>query len=218
MKRLALFLLVLALPVLIQAAETRYVTDHLIITLRSGQGSQYQIIKTLPSGTPLEVLETTDSGYSRVRTPDGAEGWVVSRYLSEEPIARDRLAKAMKQLERLQIRNRKLKSQLAELRKQTAELQAEHDRLRNENTRLTSELKHLREVAAKPAELEEQNHTLKQQNVSLEKELQLVRQENQALQNSTQREWFIAGAGVLLGGILLGLILPRIRWRRKNTW
>lgn len=218
MKRLAIFLLVLALPVLVQAAETRYVTDHLIITLRSGQGSQYQIIKTLPSGTPLEVLETTDSGYSRVRTPDGAEGWVLTRYLSEEPIARDRLAKVQKQLERLQTRHRKLRTQLAELRKQTAELQAERDRLRSENAKLTSELKHLREVAAKPIELEAQNRTLKQQNVSLEKELQLVRQENQVLQNSTQRDWFIAGAGVLLGGILLGLILPRIRWRRKNTW
>lgn len=218
MKRLAIFLIVLALPVLVQAAETRYVTDHLIITLRSGQGSQYQIIKTLPSGTPLELLETTDSGYSRVRTPDGAEGWVLSRYLSEEPIARDRLEKAQKQLERLQAGNRKLRTQLAELRKQAAELQAERDRLRSENARLTSELKHLREVAAKPIELEEQNRTLKQQNVSLEKELQLVRQENQALQNSTQRDWFIAGAGVLLGGLLLGLILPRIRWRRKNTW
>ncbi len=218
MKRLAIFLLVLALPVLVQAAETRYVTDHLIITLRSGQGSQYQIIKTLPSGTPLEVLETTDSGYSRVRTPDGAEGWVLTRYLSEEPIARDRLAKVQKQLERLQTRHRKLRTQLAELRKQTAELQAERDRLRSENAKLTSELKHLREVAAKPIELEAQNRTLKQQNVSLEKELQLVRQENQVLQNSSQRDWFIAGAGVLLGGILLGLILPRIRWRRKNTW
>jgi len=217
-KRLAIFLLVLALPVLVQAAETRYVTDHLIITLRSGQGSQYQIIKTLPSGTPLEVLETTDGGYSRVRTPDGAEGWVLSRYLSEEPIARDRLEKAQKQLERLKTGNRKLRTQLAELRKQAAELQAERDRLRSENARLTSELKHLREVAAKPIELEAQNRTLKQQNVSLEKELQLVRQENQALQNSTQRDWFIAGAGVLLGGLLLGLILPRIRWRRKNTW
>jgi len=217
-KRLAIFLLVLALPVLVQAAETRYVTDHLIITLRSGQGSQYQIIKTLPSGTPLEVLETTDSGYSRVRTPDGAEGWVLTRYLSEEPIARDRLAKVQKQLERLQTRHRKLRTQLAELRKQTAELQAERDRLRSENAKLTSELKHLREVAAKPIELEAQNRTLKQQNVSLEKELQLVRQENQVLQNSSQRDWFIAGAGVLLGGILLGLILPRIRWRRKNTW
>ena len=220
MKRLAIFLFVLALPLplLVQAAETRYVTDHLIITLRSGQGKQYQVLKTLPSGTPLEILETTEDGYSRVRTPDGIEGWVLSRYLSEEPIARDRLAKAQKQLERLQADNRKLRSQVTELRKKAAELEAERDRLRSENRKLAGELKHLKQVAAKPIELEEQNRILKQQNVSLEKELQLVRQENQVLQNSTQRDWFIAGAGVLLGGILLGLILPRIRWRRRNTW
>jgi len=217
-KRIAFFLLVLALPLVVQAAETRYVTDHLIITLRSGQGSQYQIIKTLPSGTPLEVLETTESGYSRVRTPDGVEGWVLSRYLSEEPIARDQLEKARKQLERYRTSNGKLRQQLAELRKKAGELEAERNRLQRENEKLAAELTHLKQVAAKPILLEQQNQELKQQNVSLEKELQLLQQENQVLQNSSQRDWFIAGAGVLLGGMLLGLILPRLRWRRKSTW
>ncbi len=218
MKRLAYFLLVLALPLLVQAAETRYVTDHLIITLRSGQGSQYQIIKTLPSGTPLEVLETTESGYSHVRTPDGTEGWVLSRYLTDEPIARDQLEKARKQLERYRASNRKLKQQVTELRQKTSELEAERDRLSRENKQLAAELERLKAVAAKPILLEKQNQELKQQNVSLEKELQLLQQENQVLQNSSQRDWFIAGAGVLLGGMLLGLILPRLRWRRKSSW
>ena len=35
------------------------------------------------SGTPLDVLENTKH-YSRVRTPDGAEGWVKSAYLVTE--------------------------------------------------------------------------------------------------------------------------------------
>ncbi len=217
MKRLV-FLLALALPLWVEAASTQYVTDHLIITLRSGQGSQYQILKTLPSGTPLEVLETTENGYSRVRTPDGMEGWVLSRYLTEEPIARDRLEKAQKQLERFRNSNRKLKQQLAELRQQTKALETERNRLQAENEKLSAELARLKEVAAKPILMEQQNQELRQQNVSLEKELQLLQQENQALQNSSQRDWFIAGAGVLLGGLLLGLILPRLRWRRKNTW
>jgi len=217
-KRIAFFLLVLALPLLVQAAETRYVTDHLIITLRSGQGSQYQIIKTLPSGTLLEVLETTEDGYSRVRTPDGVEGWVLSRYLREDPIARDQLEKARKQLERYRASNGKLRQQLAEVRKQAGELEAERNRLQRENEKLAAELAHLKQVAAKPILLEQQNQELKQQNVSLEKELQLLQQENQVLQNSSQRDWFIAGAGVLLGGMLLGLILPRLRWRRKSAW
>ena len=53
---------------------------------------------------------------------------------------------------------------------------------------------------------------------SLEKELQLIQQENQSLKDRSQREWFIAGAGVLLGGMLLGLIIPKLRWRKKSGW
>jgi SH3 domain protein len=29
---------------------------------------------------------------------------------------------------------------------------------------------------------------------------------------------FLAGAGVLLGGILLGLTLTRLRWRKREHW
>ena len=73
-------------------------------------------------------------------------------------------------------------------------------------------------MAAQPILLDKQNRELKQQNVSLEKELQLIQQENQVLKDRSQREWFIAGAGVLLGGMLLGLILPKLRWRKKSGW
>ena len=41
-------------------AETRYVSDELQITLRSGQSTQHQILRMIPSGTPLEVLETNE--------------------------------------------------------------------------------------------------------------------------------------------------------------
>ena len=53
---------------------------------------------------------------------------------------------------------------------------------------------------------------------TLEKELQLLHQENQSLKDRSQREWFIAGAGVLLGGLLLGLIIPKFSWRKKSSW
>jgi len=37
-------------------AETRYVSDELRITMRSGEDFSYQVIKELQSGTQLEVL------------------------------------------------------------------------------------------------------------------------------------------------------------------
>ncbi len=219
MKKLSLFISVLMLPILVQAQNVQYVSDQLIITMRTGQGSQYQILKTLPSGTRLEVLETNDdTGYAKVRIADGTEGWVLTRFLSLEPIAREKLAAAQSKLQRISEQNRVLKEELATLKQNHTELEAERDTLLGQSKAAKSEMERLSQVAAQPIQLDKQNRELKQQNVSLEKELQLIQQENQVLKERSQREWFIAGAGVLLGGMLLGLILPKLRWRRKSNW
>ena len=219
MKKIALFLTALILPILVQAQDIEYVSDQLIITMRTGQGSQYQILKTLPSGTRLEVLETNDeTGYSKVRVADGLEGWVLSRFLVAEPIAKEKLAAAQNKLQRLLEKNNALKEELANLNKSYSELETERNALLSQTESANTELERLSQVAAQPILLDKQNRELKQQNVSLEKELQLMQQENQVLKDRSQREWFIAGAGVLLGGMLLGLIIPKLRWRKKSGW
>ena len=218
-KKISLFLTALFLPILVQAQNVQYVSDHLIITMRTGQGSQYQILKTLPSGTRLEVLESNDeTGYTKVRIPDGMEGWVLSRFLSEEPIAKEKLASAQSKLQRLLEQNNALKEELATLKNSSADLETERNALLSQTESTNAELERLNQVAAQPILLDKQNRELKQQNVSLEKELQLIQQENQVLKDRSQREWFIAGAGVLLGGMLLGLIIPKLRWRKKSGW
>ena len=218
MKKISLFLVGLLLPILVEAQTTQYVSDHLVITMRSGQGSQYQILKTLPSGTRLEILETSDTGYTKVRNAEGVEGWVLSPYLSPEPIAKEKLAVAQGRLQRLKEKNNELKQELAELQKSHQELEAERATLASKTESADAEVERLNQVAAQPILLDKQNRELKQQNVSLEKELQLLQQENQSLKDSSQREWFITGAGVLLGGLLLGLIVPKLRWRKKSSW
>ena len=76
-------------------AESRYVSDTLEITMRSGKGTSFGITRMLRSGTRLEVLdEDKKTGYTKVRTKSGKEGWVLSRFLMKSPAARDRLANA----------------------------------------------------------------------------------------------------------------------------
>jgi len=46
-----------------------------------------------------------------------------------------------------------------------------------------------------------------------------LEQENRGPKNQANQRWSLSGAGVLAGGILLGLILPRLRLgRRKSAW
>lgn len=202
----------------IQAAEYQYVSDQLVITLRNGQGNAYQILKTLPTGTRLEVLETTDEGYSRVRTSDGTEGWVRSQYLMNDPTAAMQLEEATRKLNNLQEENEKLRTTLSEVQEERASLASERDELLGKTEEAEKRLDHLNEVAAKPIVLDRENRELQQKNVALEKELQILNQENQVLKDRAEREWFIAGAGVLLGGLLLGLLIPRIRWKKQSSW
>ena len=90
--------------------------------------------------------------------------------------------------------------------------------LSSEKQQLDSELVRLNEVAKKPIILDKQNKELLEKNVTLEKDLQRLTQENHSLKDRSQREWFIAGALVLFGGIILGLIIPKLRRRKTSSW
>ena len=74
MKKFFAFLLLSILAFSAMAKE-QYVIDVLYITLRAGQGDEFQVLRSMKSGTRLEVLEVSDQGYSLVRTEKGEEGW-----------------------------------------------------------------------------------------------------------------------------------------------
>lgn len=117
MKATSLFLVLVAAISGLAQAETRYVSDRLEIQMRTGKGTQFKILRMLPSGTALEVLEVDQqNGYSRVRSAGGVEGWVLNRYLMKGKAARDRLAEAEKELARLELENRKLSASVGELK------------------------------------------------------------------------------------------------------
>ncbi len=221
MNRIFISLLVLLgmLQVQTAMAETFYVSDQLRITLRSGQGNQFQIIRALESGTKLDVTQQTDTGYSQVRLEDGTEGWVRSQYLTKDPIAKDKLDKVELKLEKLETSLVAIKKERDALREENKVLSTEKQQFEKTNSTLSEKIKYVTEIAAKPQlELEASNSKLQQANLELEKGLQRLSQENQVLRDRSNREWFIAGAGVLIAGMLLGLIVPKIRWKRKSNW
>ena len=211
------YILVFILPFAVQA-ETKYVSDHLVITVRTGQGAQFQIIKTLESGTHVKVLETTDTGYTQIETSDGTEGWVRSQYLADEPVASEKLVKTEAKLLKVQTALENLREKFAALNSEHKTLSKNQSTLSADKKKLDSELARLSEVAKKPIILDRQNRQLQEKNVTLEKDLQRLNQENHSLKDRSQREWFIAGALVLFGGIILGLIIPKLRSRKRSAW
>ena len=214
MKRLFLILSLIATmtaPAL--AAPNRYVTDELQINMRSGPTNGHRIIRMLDAGTPLEVVENTEDGWSRVRVGN-AEGWVLTRYLSGTRSARDRLAAATSTLERTQQELQSLKQNLGSesQRLQAAQRQVE------ELTAANEQMKRQLGEAARGVAMANENRELKKQAVDLQRRIEMLENESERLSDRSQRDWFVAGALVVFGGFLTGIIVTRIRWRKKSSW
>jgi SH3 domain protein len=201
------------------AASTRYVSEELEITMRTGQGVKFGISRMLTSGTKLTVLETNKAtGYSKVRTQTGKEGWVLTRYLSNEPSSRNRAATSEQKVANLELEIAKYKEELQVLSSQNESSSAENLTLKETSQRLSKELDDLRRTASSAVALDNENRQLKQKLQQMNHDMQAVTIENSALKGSDSKRWFLIGAAVLFGGILLGLIIPRLRVRRKDAW
>ncbi len=199
------------------SAETVYVSDQLETYMRSGKGNQYRIVRTLPSGTALQVMET-DAGYSRVRAPSGTEGWVLSRFLMTNRPARERLGDVEQRLAQLELENGKLTTEIEKVRGVKANIQSEQEGLVTANQKLTQQLEEIKRTASSALAIDAENKELKSRIVGYERQLQTLRQENEGLKDRTARDWFMVGAGVTILGMIIGLIVPRIRWRKKSSW
>ena len=201
------------------AAETTlYVTDQLKLEVRSGKSTQHKILRFLPSGTPVTVLEQTDDGYTHVVTPQGTDGWMLSRHLMDTPSARDRLAQMESNYGQLESENAKLKQELNDLVAFKTDLEERNRNLQGKDADRQQELEKLRRTAARPVELAKQNKQLQQQLNDERETIQELRNENDLLKAQTKRKWFITGAVVTLGAMFIGLIIPRIPWRRRRGW
>ena len=199
-------------------AETNYVSDQLEVTLRSGKSTSHSIIRMLRSGTPVEVLEEDkDSGYSMVRAL-GKEGCVLSRYLMKGPVPRDQLADAEKKLAELELENRKMTTAMQALNEEKGAIEKKNSTMDADYRKVSQELAEIKRTASSALAIDSENKDLKSRLVALERNLQTLQQENENLKDRTARDWFMVGAGVVLIGILVGLIIPRIRWRKKSSW
>lgn len=200
-------------------AETLYISDRLEVTMRKGKSTGHNIVRMLRSGTAVEVLgKDKKSGYTHIRTKSGKEGWVLSRFLMQGRAAREQLTSAEKKLAQLELKNRKLGTSMQALEAEKTILTKERSSLYGEHRKVSQELSEIKRTASSALAIDSENKTIKSRLISLERELQTTKQENESLKDRTARDWFMVGGGVVLLGIIVGLIIPRIRWRKKSSW
>ncbi len=201
--------------------ETGYVADELIITLRQGMGNQYKILRTLKTATPLEILEKGDT-YFRVRTRKGDEGYVLRQYVSMQTPKPTIIANLSREvgalnskIEKLEAERKNLQEKITDLQKnstmsekslnrQLADVQEKYrqtrqqlDSVNKDHSSLLSKSENLINIIAERDQLAAENEKL----ASKAEELKI---ENSDLLRTGVIKWFLAGAGVLFFGWILG--------------
>jgi SH3 domain protein len=199
-------------------AATRYITDEFEVTMRSGTSTSNEIIQLLKSGEAVTILEEEVDNYSLVENESGKKGYVLNRYLVDEPSSKY-------QLEQLQVRSTEQQETNALLQSEIQKLQAgleseQTDNVSLENALLTTEteLARVKEAAQNTLSIVDKNEQLESSVKKLTQNNSILNEENSALRDNSNMDWFIRGAGISLIAFVLGIIITRIRWRKQDSW
>jgi SH3 domain protein len=215
------------------SAETRYVSDILVIALRAAPDNDSEVIQKLYSDAPLEILEEKEN-FVRVRTGSGQEGWVIKRYTISNIPKSMVIAELGEKIKRLEL-------SLESVEKEKKQLEMEPGKIQNnpDNTpgaiQSTNEQdkKEMERIITEHQEISEKYNQLLTQSknvIQLSQQMEAMEKENIKLRASKKKgkdvvrtlknikdtffqadmiPWFLAGSGVLLAGILLGKVSRR---------
>ena len=218
MRKLRRWLLGLVASVpLVAYAETAYITEKLEVPVRSGESREYRIIRYLQAGAQVEMLQTYESGYTKIRDERGREGFVLGRYLVDRSpsfvIAGRLEAEVAKQRETI----KRLEQDIEAL---TAQNKSSNESIRIAKDQLAEKEVELKEFLATAGD----SITLKNRLVALETERQVLLADNETLRaeklaarDDSFKSWFALGAVTLAVGWFVGLLMPRVRRSRIDT-
>ena len=202
-----------------QAGDIRYVKDVIYINLRSGPGQQDPTLAVIPSGVRMAVLERDQArGVYRVRLLSGKhagkEGWVLARFLSDQPIAREQLEQAQETQNALRAKTATLEQTLLEIRGAKQQADKELAALRRENQTLQRELKEIKELSASAVEAHHQRQLLEQRLTEQAARLQAAAAASAAAEEKLYM--VVISAAVLALGV--GFYIGYTPVRREKRW
>lgn len=204
------------------AQETYYVSDELLVPLRSGAGNNYRILhRGLPSGTQVQVFTTSEDGdWMEVETVKGTKGWLPTQYLQQEQPAAVKLARAEANLAKVTAERDALKASLSSVKGEASELGSTSEALQTELDATKAELAEIRRISSNAVALDRQNQALVADLETQRSEAELLKLENVRLQERISSNLLLDGAVAVLLGVVIAIVAPRLwpRKRRNDGW
>lgn len=201
MKKTALIGLFLLLLQTYASAETKFVHEVMKVTLRTGPGTDHKIITMIESGQQVEVVEKGDE-WTRVSLPDGREGFVLNRFLTDKTPTVLLLKNLERKHENLTNKHEALLEKTEQIKEENKQLQGEFSTLQKKYNDMSKAYENLKKGSADFFSLKENYETA---SVQLEKQSQRTEILTEKLKQK-YIQFFAFGAGVLLLGIIIGFI------------
>ena len=212
LKILSIALLIITFKV--NAESFVYITDELDLPIRSDKNFGNNIIRLLPSGTELSLLQSTEDGWAQIKFDDTI-GWIKSFYLSPDPSSREKLKKLTRSYNANKLLISKLSEEKESLEKELQSLKEENTDLLVQSSKSQAEKEHIEQIYQDALKLEHENDKLTQEKLQLKAELQLSENNTQIQKDTSSRNWFIVGAIVLFFGMMIGFIVPNLLKRKR---
>jgi SH3 domain protein len=198
-------------------ADTVYVSEDFEITMRTGPGNDRKIISLVQSGKALEILEKGDE-WSMVRIPNGKEGWVLNRYLTESQPCAMVLDRVRQDYDVLAAQYKEIKSRHEELITQKTVIDADLSQSQHDRDELSQAYTSLKKEAAEYLKLKKRH-----QEITAELEAERTRSaklddENMQMKRSRIIQWVLTGGGIMLVGFFIGLFSSSRRKPRSALY
>jgi SH3 domain protein len=207
--RIGMFVLMgLALTALSSAAETRYVTDDLTITLRTGPANDRKIIAFPKAGAALQVIKEGDE-YTEVQTYSGKQGFVLTRYLTTQVPAEIRLAQLEKEHAAIVKRYETLRDKAATLNTESKGLSGDLSTAQKSLEKVTAEYEALKRDSKEFLTLKAKYDKAVKDAAEARARADKVDKELSQLYSSQLNTGLLYGGGLIVLGFIAGFILKR---------
>ncbi len=203
-----LVLMAIVLTAISSAAETRYVTDDLTITLRTGPAKDRKIIAFPKAGTPMQVVSAGDE-YTEVQMSNGKQGFVLTRFLTGQVPADIRLAQLEKKHATVVQRYEELKERATSLNTESKGLSGELSSTQKALDKLTAEHEKLKSESQEFLKLKAKHEKAVKDAAEARARADKVDKELSQLYSSELNTGLLYGGGLIVLGFITGFIVKR---------
>ncbi len=197
-------------------AKGVYVRDWITISVRTSPYDTAKMIGLANTNDFLEVIEEKKD-WTKVRTPEGKEGWVQNRYLTTKTPKALLIDQLNEKVKSLSENNKALRDENKQLQKEHRERNYKISSLSKEIDKVKEEYEGLKSDSNEYLELRKNYENLQAENAAHAENMALLEKENSRLKTSDRLIFTLIGGGFIIVGLVIGVLLQLLRGRPKKT-